>query len=321
MNVLKKTLLIAVITFFTIGTFAQTVDEAGAKYNEGNTALTNKKYSSAVTSYEAALKIAIAVGPEAADLKDKIEKQLITAYTKDGLVNYKKKDYDGSVASLDKGYELAGNIGDKETQIKLVEYIAKIRSAKGMSLIKENKLDAALDEFDKARQVKPTCALSYYGKGLVYKEKGDMDAMMINMDEAIKLGNEHSDMKKYGDKAKDAASKTLLAVATEEINKEHGEEAARLINESFKYENGTADTYYYLTVAYVKSKQFGEAVNAAKKALELQTGDKSNIYFSLGQALEGTGDVSGACDAYKKVTTGPNVDAAKYQITQKLKCG
>lgn len=321
MIVLKRTLLIVGITLFSIGIFAQTIDEAGAKYNEGNTALTDKKYSSAVTLYESALKTANAVGPEAANLKNNIKKQLVTAYTKDGIVKYKKKDYDGSVASLDKGFDLAGNLGDKTTQAKLTEYIAKIRSAKGMSLIKEKKLDAALAEFDKAQQVKPTCAISYYGKGLVYKEKGDMDAMMVNMDEAIKLGNEHSSMKKYGDKAKDAASKTLHAVATEEINKEHGEEAARLINASFKYKPGTADTYYYLAVANVKSKKFGDAVAAAKKALELQTGDKSDIYFSLGQALEGTGDVSGACDAYKNVTTGPNVDAAKYQITEKLKCG
>jgi len=320
MKVLKRTLLIAGLAFFTIGLAAQTADEAGAKYNAGNTAMTNKKYSDAVSLYESALKIARAAGPDAAGLKSNIEKQLVSAYTKDGIVKYKKKNYEGSVASLDKGYELAGEIGDKETQSKLIDYIATIRSAEGMSLIKENKLDDALDEFDKALKAKPEFALSYYGKGLVYKEKGDLDAMMVNMDEAIKLGDKYSSMKKYGDKAKNAASVTLLATATEEINKEHGEEAARLINESFKYEKGTADTYYYLTVAYVKSKQFEEAVTAAKKALELKTGDKSNIYFSLGQALEGKGDVSGACDAYKNVTTGPNVEAAKYQITQKLKC-
>lgn len=321
MNVLKKTLLLAGLTVFSIGLFAQSVDEAGAKYNEGNTAMSNKKYSAAVASYESALKIANAAGPAAADLKTNIEKQLVSAYTKDGVVKYKKKDYDASVASLDKGYDLAGKLGDKDTQSKLIEYIAKIRSAKGMSLIKEKKLDAALAEFDKAHKVKPDCAISYYGKGLVYKEKGDMDKMMQNMDEAIKLGDEHSSMKKYGDKAKDAAGKTLLAVATEEITKEHGDVAADLINKSFKYEKGTADTYYYLTIAYVKSKKYADAVTAAKKALDLQSGDKSNIYFELGQALEGTGDVSGACDAYKKVTAGPNVDAAKYQITQKLNCG
>jgi len=321
MFMLKRSLLVVVLTIFTIGLFAQTVEQAGAKYNEGNTAIKNKNYSAAVKSYESALKIASAAGPTAADLKGNIEKQLVNAYTKDGIVKYKKKDYDGSITSLDKGYDLAGKIGESETQSKLIEYIAKIRSAKGMSLIKENKLDEAYAEFEKAHKVKPDCAISFYGKGLVYKEKGDMDNMMANMDEAIKLGNEQPSMKKYGAKAKDAAAKTLLAVATEEITKEHGEEAAKLINDSFKYESGTADSYYYLTVAYVKSKQFNDAVKAANKAIEMQTGDKSNIYFELGQALEGTGDISGACSAYKKVTTGPNVDAAKYQITEKLKCG
>ncbi len=44
------------------------------------------------------------------------------------------------------------------------------------------------------------------------------------------------------------------------------------------------------------------------------------MYFALGQAYEGKGDAGGACTAYKNVTSGPNVEAAKYQITTVLKC-
>ncbi|MEJ2595413.1 MAG: hypothetical protein P8100_09875, partial [bacterium] len=103
-------------------------------------------------------------------------------------------------------------------------------------------------------------------------------------------------------------------------NKEHGEEAAQHINDSFKYKAGDADAYYYLTVAYNKSKNFNKATEAANTALGMQQGDKSSIYFQLGQALEGQGNTSGACDAYKQVTSGPNVEAAKYQMTQVLGC-
>lgn len=320
MNMLKRSLFILGFSIFTMGLFAQSVEEAGAKYNAGNTAMKEKKYASAVTSYEAALKIAKA-SPDAGDLTGNIESQLMTAYSKVGLSQYKKKEYDASLASLDKSYALADQLADADMQKKLKEYIAKIRSAKGMSLINENKLDEAYAEFEMAHEVKSNCAISYYGKGLVFKEKGDMDKMMENMDEAIKIGKAEPKMAKYGEKAKDAAGKALVAEATSEITKEHGKEAVKLINDSFKYEPANADTYYYLTIAYNKNKQYVEAAEAANKAIALQTGDKSSIYFELGQALEGSGDTAGACAAYKNVTTGPNVDAAKYQMTQTLKCG
>ena len=113
----------------------------------------------------------------------------------------------------------------------------------------------------------------------------------------------------------------MISEATEEITKEHGQEAVQLINDSFKYAQGTADTYYYLTIAYNKSKDYGNAVENANIALGMKEGDKSSIYFELGQALQGKGDSSGACNAFKNVSSGPNVDAAKYQMEQVLKCG
>ena len=164
-----------------MGLFAQSVEDAGAKYNEGNTAMKEKKYSSAVASYEEALKIASSA-MDADELKGNIEKQLMTAYMKTGLSSYKKKDYDASLAYLDKSYALADQLGNAATQKKLTEYMAKIRSSKGMSLIKEKKLDEAYAEFEMAHEVKSNCAISYYGKGLVYKEKGDMDKMMLLID-------------------------------------------------------------------------------------------------------------------------------------------
>lgn len=320
MNIVKRTLFIIGFTIFTMGLFAQSVEEAGAKYNEGNTAMKAKKYSTAVPLYEEALKIANAA-PDAGDLTGNIEKQLMTAYSKVGLSSYKTKKYDAALANLDKSYALADKLGDAAMQKKLKEYMAKIRSAKGLSLIKENKLDEAYAEFEMVHNEKSDCAISYYGKGLVFKEKGDMEKMMENMDEAIAIGTEQPKMKKYADRAKKAASKALIAEATEEITKEHGKQAAELINDSFKYSAGSGDTYYYLTIAYNKSKDYAKAIESANKAISMKEGDKSDVYFELGQALEGNGDVSGACNAYKNVTSGPNVESAKYQMTQTLKCG
>lgn len=303
------------------GLFAQSVEDVGAKYNEGNEAMKAKAYAEAVKAYEAAIKLATSVGGEADELKESSEKQLENAYYRNGISLYKSKKYDASVAQFKKSKALAAKSGDAEMEDKLTVITAKVLSSKGMSQIKSDDLDGALASFNEAHTVKPTCVISYYGKGIVWKEKGNFDKMMVNMDKAIELGATEPKMDKYVAKAKTAASKALVAEATIEITKEHGKQAAEYINDSFKYSKGDADTYYYLTIAYNKSKDFGNAAKAANTALGMKEGDKSSIYFELGQALQGSGDTSGACDAYKKVSSGPNVDAAKYQMTQVLSCG
>lgn len=307
--------------FLSLGMFAQSIEDAGTKYNEGNEAMKAKQYASAVTAYEEALDIAKAVGFEADELKGNIEKQLMSAYYKNGLVNYKGRKYDVAIANLEKSLVLSKEQGNTEMQNKTITYIAKVRSTKGNSLLKAGKLDEAFAEYEMGLEIKPNCVNSFYGKGLVYKEKGDLDNMMVNMDEAIKYGAENPKAAKTVAKAKKAASKALVNEAAREIQKEHGKQAATFINDSFKYAPGDANTYYYLTIANNKSKQYVAAVTAANKALELEEGDKSNIYFELGKALSGKGDTGGACGAFKKVTGGDNADAAKYQIEQVLKCG
>jgi tetratricopeptide (TPR) repeat protein len=321
MKIIRKSLLAIGVVFLSMGMFAQSVEDAGAKYNEGNEAMKAKQYSTAVSAFEDALKMAQAAGPDAADLEANVEKQLMQAYYRNGIAKYKGKKYDASVAEMDKSLGIANKIGDTDMANKLTVTMAKVLSSKGMSLIKKKDLDGAYATFEEAHKVKSTCVISYYGKGLVWKERGDMGKMMTNMDKAIELGASEPKMDKYVTKAKSAASKGLVAEATQEITKEHGNIAARYLNDSFKYKAGNADTYYYLTIAYNKSNEFNNAVEAANKAISMKEGDKSDIYFELGMALTGKGDSDGACGAFKKVTGGANAEAAKYQIDQVLKCG
>lgn len=320
MNTLKRTITLLGILLFSFVVFSQTVEDAGAKYNEGNTAMQNKQYADAVTLYNDALAMADAAGPDADQLKGNIQTQLINAYLKNGLVFYKNKNYDAAITNLNQSYKLAKSTGDDTMANKLAGYIAKLHSSKGLSLIKQKKLDDALVEFKNARVTNPKCVISFYGEGIVYKDKGDMTEMMSSFDKAIQYGTENQKMVKYANKAKSVAVIGLLAEATKELQKEHAAKAVEYINNSFKYKAADGETYYYLSVAYNKLKKYGEAIAAAKKSIGMKEGDKSDVYFQLGQAYEGKGDNTSACSAFKKVTTGPNVDAAKYEIKEKLKC-
>ena len=317
---LKKIMIFTAIVFFGVSVFAQSMDDAGTSYNEGNQKYNTKDYAGAIASFENALNICNTVGAEAEGLKGNVQKQLNNSYYKNGLTLYKKRKYDDAIANMHKSLMLSEELGDNSKKAKDINYIAKIHSTKGLTLIKEKKLDEALAEYDAAHKVKPECVNAFYGKALVYKEKGDMDLMMQNADLAIENGAGNEKAAKYVGKTKTLAAKSLLSEGTTELSKEHGAKAAEYLEASMKYQTGSADTYYYLAIAYNKPKAYSKAIEAANKALELKEGDKSDIYFEIGQAHEGNGNTAGACNAYKKVTGGNNIETAKYQITTVLKC-
>jgi len=320
MSILKRSFLMISIILATVVVMAQSVEDAGAKYNEGNEFYKEKEYSKAVASYEEALNIATEVGVDAADLKSTIEKQLMNAYYKNGLSKYKGRKYDAAIASLEKSYALAGQFGDDEMKTKTATYIAKVRSTKGSSLLKANKVDEAFAEYEMAIEISPKCVNAYYGRGLVYKSNDDIQNMIISMDKAIEYGADNKKAAKYVKKAKSTTSKALVTAGAKEIQKENGKKAAEYINLSFKYAPGDAMAYYYLALAYNKTKNWNEAIDAANKAVGMETEKNSDMYFALGQAYEGAGKAADACVAYKKVTSGPNVELAKYQSRQVLKC-
>ena len=304
---------------FTFVVMAQSIEEVGAKYNEGNGLYKEKDYTNAIASYESGIELANEVGFEADDLKGTMQTQLMNAYYKNGT-QYKKIGLDAAIASLEKAYALSKQLGDDAMTSKSAKTTAKLRSGKGNSLLKKNKVEEAFAEYEMALEILPTCVNAYYGKGLVYKSKGDYKNMIINMDKAIELGADNPKAAKTVKKAKSTTSKTLVNAGAKEIQREHGKKAAEYINMSFNYAPGNANAYYYLALAYSKTNSWDDAITAANKAVGMETGDKGDMYFALGQAYEGKGDAAGACTAYKSVTTGPNIEAAKYQMTQVLKC-
>jgi len=304
---------------FTFVVMAQSIEEVGAKYNEGNGLYKEKDYTNAISAYESGIKLANEVGFEADDLKGKMETQLMNTYYKNGT-QYKKIGLNAAIASLEKAYTLAGELGDDSMKTKSASVNSKLRAAKGNSLLKKNKLEEAFAEYEMAIDINPKCVKGFYGIGLVYKSKGDYKNMVINMDKVIEIGADNPKAAKTVKKAKSTTSKTLVNAGAKEIQREHGKKAAEYINMSFNYAPGNANAYYYLALAYSKTNNWDDAITAANKAIGLETGDKGDIYFALGQAYEGKGDATAACTAYKSVTTGPNIEAAKYQMEQVLKC-
>ena len=271
MNMLKKSLLTIVLALLAGGMFAQSVADAGAKYNEGNSAYSDKNYSAAVKAYSEALDMAKQAGPDAADLQSKIEKQLTNSYLKEGLSIYKKKDYDGALAVLDEGYNFAKEINNTKSVNKFANVMAQIRSKKGDQLRTEKKLDDAYAEYEQALEMKPNCIKSFYGEGMVMKEKGDLDQMMEKFNKVIDLGTGNAKMEKTVNAAKANAARALLAKAAEEFNAQKFDEAGKYIDMSLNYtpfDEGTMSIFNQFADQVKEVPEMTEIINKAKEALK-----------------------------------------------------
>ncbi len=306
---------------FTITSMAQSVEDAGEMYNEGNGYYKEKDYASAITSYESAQKIAKEVGADAADLKVNIEKQLLNAYYSEAKNLYTKGKYDASIALFEKTYAFAEELGDAKKLKYSKLYIAKVRTSKGISLLGKSDVDNAFAELTMAIEIDPKYYKAYYGLMQVYKSQGNMESMMANADKVLELAEGNTKAAKTIKKTKSTASKSLVNAGAKELQNGNTKKAIEYINSSFNYSAGGSSAQYYLALAYIAEKTWDKAISAAQKAISMEPEkDKSDIHFALGQAYEGIGDSANACAAYKSVTSGGNVEAAKYQITQVLKC-
>ncbi len=318
-TVLKSALLVGLM-MFGLGLYAQSVAAAGEKFNEGTAQYKAKAFGQAVKLYEQALEMCKMAGTSAADLQPQVEAQLTNSYFWNGISLYKKREFDQAIAQLKKAKAMATTTKNEKIKGYAHLYIARVYSSKGLSFIREKKYAEAATQFATALKEKPNCYNAFYGKVLLAKEQKDMSAMMAATDQLGKLAVSSAKAAQKYNLAKRVTFTTLLNNGAEQLQKSHAVKALEYLNDAKKYGSENADLDYYIALANVSLKKWDTAIAAAKKALTMQTSDKSDIYFTLGQAYQGKHENAAACSAFKHVLKGPNVAAAKYQRTQVLKC-
>lgn len=257
------------LTIFSVGIIAQSVVDAGAKYNDGNNAYNEKNYAGAIEMYSGALDIATQAGPEADELKGKIETQLTNAYLKQGVSIY-KTDIDAALATLDKGYAFAKELNDTKSVKKFASTIAQLRTKKGDNLRDEGRLDEAYAEYEMALNMKANYPKSYYGQGMVFKEKGELEKMTEKMDLVIQYGGDNPKMEKIVAAAKANAARSLLTKAAEELNGEKYEKASEYIELSLTYvpfDEGTMAIFDQIAEQAIEIEGVSGTIQKAKETL------------------------------------------------------
>ena len=321
MKLYGKLMMLVVMVALGVSVSAQSVEAVGQKYNDAIELYKAKNYAQAIPALEQTVEMGTKAGDAASDMTTSAQSALMKAYKYYGVTLYKKKQYDESVKVLKEGVATAKKYGDEKSAKKFQSIIPQIYAGHGNSLVKGKKYDEALKQFDNALTEKPDCIRAFMGKETVYKNKGDFAKMKEFADKAIEAGAGSSKQAKRVQQAKKIAYLGLYKAGGEELRKGNSAKALSLFSDALKYGNGDADLYLNMALGYNASKNFNKGIEAAKKSLSIKgDGYKNAIYFVLAQAYEGAGDNANACTNFKKVTAGPNIDAAKYEVTQVLKC-
>jgi tetratricopeptide (TPR) repeat protein len=316
---MKRIKIIAILMMLSFGIHvtAQTLDEAGAAFNQAIQFSKDLKYAEAVKSYEQTISICKQLGDTAMDLQLKAEQQLPGTYFNLAKSFFDAKSYEEAVPYFEKSAQYADQMGEIKTGDASRAYLAGIYIALGNTDLKNDAFDQAIEKYNKSLEYKPGYYKAYYGMGLVYKKQENLPLMKEALDKAITMAGD--DAKTIGN-AKDAAASAYQKAGAVALQASKYSAAIENLTASLEYNNAEPRTFFYLAIANNGLKNWDDAITAANKALELQTEDKSDIYFELGKSNEGKADPTAACDFYKKVTGGNNVAAAKYQMETVLKC-
>lgn len=313
---IMKSLLLSSLFFLATAVFSQTINDAGNLFNQGIQSTKAGNTQAAIDAFTATINMCEELGPECDDLKAKSIKQLGSLYFKAGIDSYKAKDYNEAIKNFKMSSQYAAQSGDTETKAKADNYLAVFYSSFGMSSWKKDDFDKAIDYFNKAIEADPSYSKTYLGMALVYKSKENDDKMKQYIDKCIEIGAGD----KYAEQAKDIAQKHFYSKAAKALQANNYPQAVEHLDTSLEYGTPDAATFYFYTLAYNGQAKWQQAIEAAEKALSMEMEDKSNLYFELGKAYEGAGNTEAACDAYKKVSGGDNLEVAKYKIEQELKC-
>lgn len=316
MKRIKSIALLMMITA-TISLSAQTLDEAGAAFNQGIQFTKDLKYADALKSYEQTIKICSQLGDAGVELQIKAEQQLPSTYFNVAKGLFDAKNYTEAISNFELAAQNADKMGETKTAEASRTYLAGIYTSLGNADLKNEALPQAIEKYNKSLSYKPGYYKAYYGLGLVYKKQENLPMMKEALDKVISTAGD--DAKTIGN-AKDAAASAFQKAGAIAMQGTKYSIAVENLTASLEYNSTEPRTYYYLAIANNGLSKWDDAITAANKALELQTEDKSDIYFELGKSSEGKADPTAACEFYKKVTGGNNVAAGKYQRETVLKC-
>lgn len=150
--------------------------------------------------------------------------------------------------------------------------------SRGMVEFDRGKLGAAMSEFQRAKALDPDYGEAYSGMALVYAKQGDFKKAYNFADKGIDKA----------DKSIDCRIIKGRVITLERKGDDWVKKAAKEFNRAIKINPKSSKAWYYLGITYKQGFQFGNAVDAFRKVVELKGpySEEANAEWELVQKIE-----------------------------------
>lgn len=319
-NVIKTACLLIVVIFSTCAIKAQGRDDVVNAYNEGARVVKTDPMA-AIKSFEKVISLSEQVGDSAADLKDKAIKVIPSLYYNIAANAYTGKKPTAEVVKAAKTAIASAVKYDNESMKKNADnLLVKAYSRMAGEYFSKNDLTGALATFDSILMINPDYSAAIYNKALIYVKQGNSDDFEKTIDQYIdkmKAANDTARVKQ----ASTMALEYFRATGSKADQADKLDEALGFLNKAAKY-GDDKDLCYYFAEVYNKQKDFDKGLEYARKGLAMEPGSaeaKAKFYFQIALSQEGKGQISEACESFKKASYG--VFAAPSKVKRaNLKC-
>lgn len=229
----------------------------------------------------------------------------------DGVAALKGKEYGKALGLFEQALEKADPEENKQI-VSLAQRNGAIAAYySGRDARKADKVDEAIEFYEKGIKMNPGFYGNYSGKALAMNDKGnDKEAM-----NAFIMGSQVAKKGDKADKATDMMNKATIFVS-KAYTSDDWDKTIEFGNAYLEH-GESADVHYYMARALKQKNQLSEALEHANKAIEIgEGGEEGRNYFAQGEVYEAMGNTSAATAAYKKVPSGTYGEMAKYKIDQ-----
>jgi tetratricopeptide (TPR) repeat protein len=321
-----KSLIAALLFLAPFVLNAQTLEDAQKAYNAAVTANNEGNLPEAITQFNVCLEACDYLVEEqedetAEELQMTVQGVVPKLYLQLGSDQLQNQQITEGLENIYKAKEAGNKFGDKETVEKANKVIPQVHYKLAAQFYKEEKLDEAIAECDKAIAADADYTNAYYIKAAILKKKDDASFKTVAL-AGIAVCKRINDTKNE-QKIVDLGYKTFLKKGVDAKGASKYDEAISDLNSALEFSPNDATAFYLLASIYNAQGKNADAIAAGQKAIEFETGGdeaKAKIYMIIAESQAKKGDNAAACAAYKKAAVGQYAESANYQIVHVLKC-
>lgn len=288
---------------------AQSLEDASNKYMAAIEKIKTSSFSEAADLLKEAMNLGLDLGEEGMDLVKEVQGLLPKVYLQNGVADLKAQKYEDAIAKLLVCEETADLYGDAQTMRQASRIISGAYQMQGATAFNNKDYQTALDSFSKGYAQDPSNIKLAALTAKAYAELGDLDKALPIFNQVVETGTANS---KYAEDAESASRDIAMYVGVAVSAAAEAKDMEKVLALADLVPQNADIALLALQVAN-NAKQYQTVIARAQNAaaVQLNPDTASSIYFLLAIAYNNTANNPKAIETLAKVTSGPDVAAAK----------